>query len=385
MHRFSCRLRGVPASSHVGLAYSGETSLVLQNDDCCVEINRVTGCMDRYSVRGEEVLRPGAFMPMVMKDYADPWGMKVSSFRNREGSFRLLTGEEAAKFAGVASDKLPPVRMIERGPVRTVVEALLGYGRSRIVLRYRVPAQGSELEIEARVFWEEQDRMLKLSIPTLLPHGRCFGQVAYGVEEFAPDGSEKVAQKWLAVQSADPERSLTVINDRTYGFDLLDGELRLSLLRSPAYSGHPVDDVTPIVRQDRFETRMDQGEHTFTFWINYGPARDRFHRISTEALLKNEPYSALCAFPSGTGEKPLPGIRFSNQAVQLGAWKQSEDGTHIILRVFETTGQRQTMLATIPALGIKQAIELDAFELKSFAIDRKTGTLSEVDLLERSY
>jgi alpha-mannosidase len=385
MHRFRCRLRGVPASSQVGPPSSGATSLVFQNDDCCVAINRDTGCMDRYSVRGEEVLQPGAFMPMVMRDYADPWGMKVSSFRNRDGSFRLLTGEEAAKFAGVASATLPPVRVIERGQVRTVVEALLGYGCSRIVLRYCVPANGSELEIEARVFWEEKDRMLKLSIPTLLPHGRCFGQVAYGIEEFAPDGHERIAQKWLAVQSPNLERALTVINDRTYGFDFKDEELRLSLLRSPAYSGHPVDDVTPIVRQDRFETRMDQGEHKFTFWISYGPARDRFHRISMEALLKNEPHFALCAYPSGTGEKPLPGIRLSNPAIQLGAWKQSEDGKHIILRLFETTGQPQTVLATIPALGIEHAIELDAFELTTFAIDRTTGTMREVDLLERSY
>ncbi len=384
MHRFSCRLNKIPALMPVADQISSDaTNLVFQNDDCRVEIDRTTGLMDGYSVRGVEALRSGAFLPMVMKDSADPWGMKVSSFRNREGVFRLMTSKEAAAFAGVDSATLPPMRVIEQGCVRTVVEALLIYNFSRIVLRYRIPARGSEIEIEVRAFWEEKDRMLKLSIPTNFIPGRCVGQVAYGVEEYEPSGAERIAQKWLAIQSANREYALTVINDRTYGFDYAGGELRLSLLRSPAYSGHPVGDYTPIVRQDRFETRIDQGEHRFTFWLNCGRAQSRFEQISKEAIFKNEAYLALCAFPSGEGDQPAPGIRLSNPAIQLGAWKLSEDGKRIILRLFETTGHLQSAIITIPALAIQYPIDLRAFELKSLAIDRTAKTLHEVDLLER--
>ncbi|MBZ5496369.1 MAG: alpha-mannosidase [Acidobacteriia bacterium] len=385
MHRFSCRLRKVPVLNPVAERVPADVAnLVFQNEDCLVEINGSTGLIDRYRVRGEEVLRHGAFLPMVMRDNADPWGMNVSSFRNRTGIFRLMTGQEAAEFSGVDSETLPPVRVIERGPVRSVVEVMLRYNFSRMLLRYRIPARGSEIELEVRVFWEEKDRMLKLSIPTHYHDGRCFGQVPYGVEEFAPDGDEQVAQKWLAIQSANQEYALTVINDRTYGFDFKDGELRLSLLRSAAYSGHPINDLTPIVRQDRFEARMDQGEHKFTFWMNCGPAHDRFERISKEAGFKNEPCLALCVFPSGGGEMPVAGIRLSNPAIQLGAWKLSEDGKHIILRLFETTGRPQPVIVTIPALAIEHPIELRAFELKSFAVDRSARTFHEVDLMERS-
>jgi alpha-mannosidase len=383
MHRYSCRLSSVPAPGPQQAPPLTSNLLVFHSDTCCVEIDRQTGLIDRYSVGGEEVLGPGAFVPLVMKDYADPWGMKVISFRNREGVFQLLTGVEAARFAGVDAESLPPVRVIEQGQVRTVVEALLGYANSRMVLRYFIPARGSEIAVEVRVFWEEKDRMLKLSIPTRFHRGRCFGQVAYGVEEFEPDGNERVAQKWLAIRSADQGRALTVINDRTYGFDFCNEELRLSLLRSPAYSGHPVDDTTPIVRQDRFETRMDQGEHKFTFWLNYGGAEDRRRRITQESLFKNEIYLALCVFPSGEGAAPLPGISLSNPAVQLGAWKLSEDGEHIVLRLFESTGEPQTVVVAIPALQIDQEVALGAFELKSLAIDRMATTLSEIDLLER--
>ncbi len=384
MHRFSCRLRRTPVVKPASdPASPAAGNLVLKNDICRVEINRTTGCLDRYSVGGVEALRPGAFLPIVMKDSADPWGMKVKSFRDREGDFRLMTGEESAAFAGVDAATLPPVRVIECGRVRTVVEASLVYHCSRVLLQYRVPAKGSEIEIEVRVFWAERDRMLKLSIPTRFHRGLCSGQVAYGLEEFDPDGNERIAHKWLALQSEDCSSALTVINDRTYGFDVTDGELRLSLLRSPAYSGHPVDDITPVVRQDRFVNRMDQGEHSFTFWINCGPAPDRFTQISREALFKNESYLALCAFPSGEGNPLLPGIRFSNPAIQLGAGKLSEDGKHIILRLFETTGHPQEVILAIPSLAVEYRMELKGCELRTLAIDRAARTMHEVDLLER--
>lgn len=383
MHRFSCRFRTVPARSPAADTPPPPAKLVFQNDACCVEINPTTGLIDRYSVHGVEALCPGALLPMVMKDDADPWGQRVRSFRDREGDFRLMTDGEAARFAGVDSATLPPVRVIEQGPVMTVVEALFIYGFSRICMRYRLPACGTEIETAARVFWEEKNRMLKLSIPTSFHGGKCFGQTAYGVDEYAPDGEERIAQQWLAIQSADWKNALTVINDRTYGFDFAGGELRLSLLRSPAYAGHPTDDFTPIVRQDRFETRIDQGEYRFAFWLNCGPAQDRFTQISREAIFKNEPYIALCVFPSGEGVKPVPGLRVSNPAVQLGAWKLSEDGKCVVLRLFETTGRPQNATVTFPALALEFPVDLRPFELKSLAIDRSDNTIHEVDLLER--
>jgi alpha-mannosidase len=384
MHRFSCRLRTVPAPAPAAsMTLPPPARLAFHNDTCSVEISTLTGLIDRYVVAGADLFRPGAFLPMVIKDSADPWGMRVRSFRNLEGIFRLMTPVEAAAFAGIDAAELAPVRVIEQGPVRTVIEALFVYGSSRICMRYRIPARGNEIEIEALVFWEERDRMLKLSIPTRFQTGKCFGQSAYGVDGYELGGDEGVAQQWLAIQSGTRERMLTIINDRTYGYDFADGELRLSLLRSPAYAGHPTDDSTPIVRQDRFENRMDQGEHRFTFWLNSGPAMERLTQISREALSKNQPCLILCAFPSGTGSKPVPGIRVSDPAVQAGAWKLSEDGKRLILRLFETTGHHRNVVVTIPGLSMEWTVELGSFELKSLAIDRSTQTAQEVDLLER--
>jgi alpha-mannosidase len=383
IQRFSCRLRNVaPRDPRALPAVPAPEELCFQNEVCSVEIGSGTGLIDAYSVRGVAALNSGAFRPMVMRDSADPWGMRVRSFRDLAGEFRLMTPAEAAAFAAVDSDSLPPVRIIERGTVRTVVEALFIYGFSRLCMRYKIPNYGTEVEIEARVFWEEKDRMLKLSIPTAFTGGKCLVQSCYAVDEHAADGEEKAAHAWLAVQSADSNHALTIVNDRTYGFDCLDGELRLSLLRAPGYAGHPVDDG-PIVRQDRFETRIDQGEHRFRFWLNCGPARERLAQATREASWKNDPCFALCAFPSGEGSRPLPGLQLSNPAVQAGAWKLAEDGRNLILRLFETTGRPQKVTVHIPALAMEFALDLRPFELRSLAINPSAKSVDEVDLLER--
>jgi alpha-mannosidase len=318
-----------------------------------------------------------------MRDSADPWGMKVRAFRDLVGEFTLLSPAAAAACAGVSGAGLPPVRVIEDGPVRTVVEALFGFNHSALCLRYKLPAVGAEIEIEAHVSWREKDRFLKLAIPTPFAGGGVRGQVAYGVEPGVREAEELVAHTWIGVVSADGLWALTVINDATYGYDFADGELRLSLLRAPAYAGHPVDDVTPIVRQDRFEPRIDQGEHRFRFWVNGGPAVTRLAAVDREATVKNDGLTALCAFPCGGGRQAVPAIILEDQVVQLAAMKLAEDGDRLILRLFEPTGQARTTVVNIPSLDLRFDVALGGFEIKTLAIDLGTKAVVETDLLER--
>lgn len=380
--RFACRLRPVVRRPMPGARpVTGPLDLNMAEYD--VAIDGATGLVTRYIVGGTDCLLPGAFRPLAMKDSADPWGMKVRSFRNVAGEFHLMSAGAAARFAGVSASELAPVRVIEEGQVRTVVEALFEYGHSALCLRYKLPVDGSEIEIEARVYWMEKDRALKLSLPTPFAGGRVLGQAAYGVEEHQHEAEELVAQKWLAVISRDGAHALTIINDATYGFDFAGGELRLSLLRSPAHAGHPVDEVTPIVRQDRFEPRVDQGEHPFHFWLNAGTAAARLRAIDREATVKHEAPMALSVCPRGGGPRVGPVILLSDDVVQLGAMKMAEDGDRLILRLFEPTGEARTVTVTIPPLGLQFEVALGACEIKTLAVDLKTRAVQETDLLER--
>jgi len=381
MNRFSCRLKEVEAKTK--RKKRENTSMEFRSGKKGIVINNKTGLVESYRNNSVDFLKPDSFLPLVVKDYPDPWGMMVRAFRDVQGTFALMSKEEAARFAGVSTPELEPVRIIEDGPVRTVVEALFKYNHSSICLRYKIPKEGSEFEVEIRVFWAEKDLMLKLSIPTPFQNGSPKGQVAYGVEDFSRMSEELVAQKWVGVVSADKRYALTVINDGTYGFDFADGELRFSLLRSAAYSAHPVEEGRPLVPQDRFEPRIDQGERIFRFWINGGEAIERFSRIDREALVKNETPMVLSCSPPGKGKKSLPSVLVNDAVVQLTTVKMAEENKWLLIRFFEPTGKKRKTRASIPCLNLEFDVSISGFEIKTMAVDLTTNKVFEVDLNER--
>lgn len=380
MNRFDCTTTVIPAKPALPPTPSG--ALRFKTSDIEVEINARTGALDRYVAHGISLVKSGACRALVMKDNPDPWGMQVNSFREKVGAFSVLDPVAGARFSGVPKP-IPSVRIIEDGPVQRVVEAVLGYGDSCICLRYKLPKQGTEIEIECRVFWNEKDRMLKLSIPTPDARATCQGQTAFGVETLAGDGNEKTAQQWVAVVTADARNALTCINDGTYGLDFMKGELRLSLLRSAGYSVHPID-RRPMLPHDRFSPRIDQGERMFRFWLNGEKTKERLASVTREAMVKNESPMVLSFFPSGNGKAVLPLATVSDPAVQLVAAKKAEKGNALILRLFETTGRQRTFTITAPVVKLKKKITLQGFEIKTLRMDPRKRIWPETDLMEQS-
>jgi alpha-mannosidase len=381
MNRFPCFLKDVvPEQTSYGPV---GREIEVKSKNTRLTIDAESGWVNSYRVSGIDYLRPGAFKALVVEDSPDPWGMLVNSFRKVVGSFALMTKKESARFAGLSLEELDPVRVIEDGPIRTTVEALFKYGRSSLCIRYKIPKQDCALEIEVRVYWNEKDRMLKLSLPTVFLEGGCKGQVAYGVEDFEGKGVELVAQKWVAVYSADNQHALTMINDGTHGFDFADGELRLSLLRSAAYAAHPVGNNIHIVPQDRLEPRIDQGERVFRFWVQGGEASMRILSIGREALAKNESPMVLSCSPPGMGKNTQPGICLDDDAVEVTAIKKAEDTHWLILRLFEPTGEPRLTKITIPGRSLSFEVDLEGFEIKTLGIDLDTDEVFEVDLLEQ--
>ena len=347
-----------------------------------VLINTETGLVDRYRAGGRDFLAERSFMPLVIHDSADPWGMTVRRFREVAGRFDLASPEEGSRVSGITAGTAGSVRVVEDGTVRTVIESVLTYGRSVIFLRYMLPRRGTEIELEARVHWAEKDKMLKLSVPTLFPRARYIGQTAYGAADLPSDGDEAVAQKWVAAVSDKDEATLTIVNDCIYGSDFSDGEVRLSLLRSAAYSADPVP-AGPMVAQDRYVPRIDQGERIFRFWINGGDRESRLTAVDREATAKNEKPFCLAFFPAGKGKKPKPFIRLSDEAIEVAALKKAEKGENLIIRLFEPTGEKRTAVLSLPWAKARKKISLSGFEIRTLSFNPRTGTFRELDLLER--
>jgi alpha-mannosidase len=380
MNRFDCRTKVLPGKPALKTRLQGR-QFRFKTRDLEVIINARTGLVDRYRVSGADLFRPGALQPLVMHDNSDPWGMTVRSFRKVAGRFTLASQKEGSRRSGLHT-AIPSLRIVEDGPVRTVVEAVFSYSHSFICQRYKLPKVGTEMEVETRVQWAEPDRCLKLALPTTLAAAEFLGQVACGVERLPENGDEAVAQKWVAVVGRKQKQALTVINDCVYGSDFADGELRLSLLRSPAYSAHPIAD-RQVLPTDHFMPRMEQGERLLRFWINGGNLADRLKRIDREALAHNEKPMALSFFPCGAGRKVKPLVTLEGEAVQLLAAKRAESGGDLIVRLFEPTGHKRSVTLKLPFAGLRKKVSLTPFEIKTLRIDSRRRRVTECDLLER--
>ncbi|MBD0380901.1 glycoside hydrolase family 38 N-terminal domain-containing protein [Paenibacillus sedimenti] len=380
MNRFDCRIEMLERKPAPELkAQNG--FYTFQTDDLLIRINTRTGLMDEYTVRGVSYLKTGAFAPLVIQDNEDPWRMDVYAFPQVIGKFTLMDPGAGSDFSGVKKALLPSVRVIEDGEVRTVIEAVLQYNHSFICQTYKLPKKGTEIEVQVRVYWNEKDKMLKLSVPTSFEDGKYRGQTAFGISELAGNGDETVAQKWVAVDSAERKQAITCINNGIYGSDYQEGEIRLSLLRGAGYCAHPIHD-RPILVQDRFLPRIDQGERCYAFWLNAGELEQRQTMVDREATIHNERPYALSFFPSGDGEKRGAFLELEDEAVQLSACKKEEKGEGYIVRLFEPTGHSRTTVLSIPSYGIRAGVQLNGFEFKTFRIDSRARTIVEISLCE---
>lgn len=378
MTRYDCRFEELPRKPPVALKPHNGV-IHFKTEQIEVIINTRTGLIDRYRVDGIDYMGKNAFRPVVIEDHANSWGGSTLRFDEEVGHFKLMNRKDGSLFSG-QQKTIPSVRIIEDGDVRTIVEAVFGYGDSAICQQYKLPKQGTEIEIETRVYWHEKDRMLKLYVPVSWKGGRLIGQVVYGREDLSTNGNEAVAQKWVAAVCDEKNTTLTSINDGTYGVSFGKRTMRLNLLRSPAYA---CTEIQPAIR-DRHVPRIDQGERQFRFWLNGGKADELLKEIDTRALAKNEKPFALSFFPAGTGKKPKPFLKLSNPVIQVSAVKKAEDGDDIIIRFFEPTGRRRTTTVALEGVPLKFKVHLEGFEVKTYRVNINKRNVSEVDLLERS-
>ncbi|MEK0316205.1 glycoside hydrolase family 38 N-terminal domain-containing protein [Cohnella sp. 56] len=365
MNRFDCLIVKMQQKPQPRLA-ERDGAIRFGSPSLQVEINTRTGLIDEY-----------------VADNADPWRMDTDKFEPVVGRFQLMSPARSTAFSGVVEGVLPAVRVVEDGEVRTVVEALLEYGDSALVLTYLLPKKGTEIEVQARLYWNEKDKLLKLSIPTVWGEDYEYaGQTAYGVQQLPRDGTEAVAQRWTAIAETSAEgHAVTLVNDGVYGSDSGGGAFRPTLVRGAAYCAHPILD-RPILPQDRFIPRIDQGERTYTFWLNAGKRESRLRAIDREALVLHERPYALSFFPAGGGNRPGPGIELDGDRLLLTAFKRAEDGTGYVLRLFEPTGEPGSAVLRIPSLGVTQEIRLGGFEIGTYRLDPADGSLREWELME---
>lgn len=375
MNRFDCAFRLEPVEEKTEILFPAE-NIVFDNGQMQVVINCKTGLVDRYAVDGTEYLQAGAFQPVACGDNPDPWHMDSHHYGEKIGAFALAESKPVLRYSDSAQISAKPVRIVEDGPVRMIVEADFVWKNSRIIQSYILPKNGKSFEVMQQVIWNEEDTILKLEIPSAFS-GDYIGQGMFGSGALPQDGTECVSQKWCGLFNA--TNALTVSNTGVYGSHYTDNRIYLSLLRSPGYATHPIDD-RKLIHEERFIPRMDQGNHMLHFVVCGGTAEERRRNVDFEAQAFNEKPFVFSAFPSGKGSLPKQMLLLSDSSVQVSALYFDTSKNSYVVRLWNTLECENQVCVTLPLWGTEQEIKLQAFQFKTYLIDEQ-GKLKETTVL----
>ncbi|MBQ6884481.1 MAG: alpha-mannosidase [Clostridia bacterium] len=375
LNRFDCGFETLP--ERPALKASEENGyFILNRGGTTVKVNTATGLVDQYVKGGKNYVEGSAFGLEVFNDDFDPWGMNVTSFKEKLGEFKLLSPNEAKEFLYLENE-IPSVHIIEDGDVQTIVEAVFGYKNSYAIVKY-ILGENGELRIDVRVNWGEKQRMLRLNIPTSLKNSVCVGEQPYGEEQLKDDFEENVSQKYITV-SNDTD-CLTAINNGIYAscFDSKSGTLKYTLLRSASYCAHPVDDRV-VMPQDRYMPYIEQGERDFSFLFTVGKNEVIKPLVSRKAQHFNMKPMALSFYPTGVGCLPQSPLKLNDtDVITINAFKKADCGDGYIIRLFNPTPNAQG--CKLSFYDTETELQFGKYEIKT--IRYSGGKLTEDSLME---
>lgn len=264
-----------------------------------------------------------------------------------------------------------PPRVIENGDVRTKIQSVLKYNNSSAVMTYTFSKYSDYLDINIRVLSNDENVMYKLCVETNLDRSaKAYCQTMFGTEETRKSGLESVFQKWCGLK--DDTVGVSVLNSGTYGGSFADSEIRLSLLRTPVYSAHPVDGVE-LAPDDREYNHIDIGERYFDFRLCIN---EEF--VDASAEIFNRPPLVLAYFPSIGGKIEYDPVRIDNRHVIMSALKKFNGGT--LIRLYNSSDKPQKCSVIIGKTEF--AVSLSPFEVKTFIVS--DGKITETDMLGRT-
>lgn len=310
----------------------------LENEFLRVKVDKRKGVISSIydKVYGREIVPKGSFADQLQILMEKPHGMS-SWFIGEISSTRDL---------GTAQS----VEVINDGPNYAAIRTKHNYKKSSFTQEITLKAGSRQVEVHLTADWYEQGTakkdaaMLKVAFPVDIKAPKTTYEIPFGFIQRDNTGAEYPALKWI--DQSEDGYGVSLLNSDKYGHDATEGQMRLTLLRSP-YDPDP---------------QPDQGVHETTY-VLYPHAGD-WKRGETlrRAWELNNP---LIPFVAESHGGPLPASRsfvtIQPANVVVTALKMAEDADDIVLRFFEAFGEPTTARIEVN-LPVKSWVESDLME-----------------------
>lgn len=229
-------------------------------------------------------------------------------------------------------DDVQKIEVVATGPVRATLAIHRRFVDSIIVQHIHIYKDIPRVDFETYVDWQQSQVLLKAAFPVDINSNKATYEIQYGNVERPTHMNtswdtarfEVCAHKWVDLSEAG--YGVSLMNDSKYGHDIIDGNMRITLLKS----GIVPNPVT------------DREEHWFTY--SFYPHSGTWREAATEQLAANlnSPLQAMWLEPQA-GKLPADVYSFvavDAKNVHIETIKIAEDGHGIIVRLYESHNTR---------------------------------------------
>ncbi len=218
------------------------------------------------------------------------------------------------------------------------------YGESTLVQRIDLGAKSRRLDFRTTVDWRESNKMLRAEFPVSVQANDVACEIQFGhirrhthrntSWDFAKD--EICAHQWLDMSESN--YGVALLNDCKYGHRANGHVLDINLLRS---SSSP-------------DPQADRAEHEFTYSLLPHGGSCTEAKVYQAGYELNVPLQVVSLETEATErveEQRVPKayslLELDNDAIMVEAVKCAEDDSSMIVRLYETTGGRQSCGVTL--------------------------------------
>lgn len=245
------------------------------------------------------------------------------------------------------------LHIAQHGPNRVAFRSERKFRQSTIAIEIGLNSGSRQVDFKLNMRWVEIGTpetgvpMLRAAFPVNIKNGVPRYEIPFGSQTREQSLQEIPALKW--VDLSDDKRGATLVNDSKYGHSCVDDTLRLTLIRS-SYDPDPLPEVA---------------DHEIRFAITpHNGACD----ISAATRLGEQFNSPMAIASIGVQKGDLPAEKSYVEVLTPGVFcstvKKSEDGSGVVIRLFEMEGKDTTAQVKISELAKpgSAAVETDVLE-----------------------
>lgn len=249
-------------------------------------------------------------------------------------------------------DDVISIDIVENGPVRAALEIKKKFVDSIIVQKIYIYRELARIDFNNYVDWKQSQVLLKAAFPIDINASKATYEIQYGnVERPTHENTswdmakfEVCGHKWADLSEGG--FGVSLLNDSKYGYDIKDGLMRLTLIKSGI-------DPNP---------NADKEEHFFTYSIYPHSGNWREGSTVQMAYMLNNPlYTVLEEEHNGILPKELSFVKINKENVIIEVIKKAEDDCDIIVRLYECHNKRSSVTLEF-FRNIKSAYECNLME-----------------------